>query len=55
MNLPCLQCFGSGPRVDQDSTGLWIQIRIQKSRKELGVQEKKEKIEKYIQELDVLL
>jgi hypothetical protein len=21
MNHPCLQCFGSGPRVDQDSTG----------------------------------
>jgi hypothetical protein len=21
MNLPCLQCFGSGPRVDQNSTG----------------------------------
>ncbi len=21
MNLPCLQCFGSGPRVNQDSTG----------------------------------
>jgi hypothetical protein len=55
MNLPCLQCFGSGPRVDQNSTGPMDSDPDSEILQGTRGSRKEEKNREYIQELDVLL